>query len=209
MHNKGLLIVISGPSGAGKGTIIKELIKKGKFWLSVSATTRAPRNGEIDGKSYYFLTREQFEERLRLNDFLEHAEVYGNFYGTPKSNVMERIDNGEDVILEIDIQGALKVKEAYPEGVFIFILPPSMEELKKRIIKRGSETTESLMTRFKSAYKEINYVSKYNYAVTNDTVEVAAEKIESILVAERCRVDRLKDHILDSKEGIIHEQLYD
>lgn len=206
---KGLLIVISGPSGAGKGTICKTLLKENDFWISVSATTRQPRSGEVDGTNYYFLTKEEFKKRINCDDFLEYAEVYGNYYGTPKSNALKAIENGRDVILEIDIQGALKVKESYPEGVFIFILPPSMEELKNRIINRGSETPESLMTRFKSAYKEINYVSKYNYAVVNDTVEEAVKKIHSIIVAERCRVDRVKDKILDSKEGIIHEQLYD
>lgn len=206
---KGLLIVISGPSGAGKGTICKTLLKENDFWISVSATTRQPRSGEVDGTNYYFLTKEEFKKRIDYDDFLEYAEVYGNYYGTPKSNALKAIENGRDVILEIDIQGALKVKESYPEGVFIFILPPSMEELKNRIINRGSETPESLMTRFKSAYKEINYVSKYNYAVVNDTVEEAVKKIHSIIVAERCRVDRVKDKILDSKEGIIHEQLYD
>ncbi|MTK12216.1 MAG: guanylate kinase [Clostridiaceae bacterium] len=206
---KGLLIVISGPSGAGKGTICKALLKENDFWISVSATTRQPRAGEVDGANYYFLTKEEFKKRIDYDDFLEYAEVYGNYYGTPKSNALKAIENGRDVILEIDIQGALKVKESYPEGVFIFILPPSMEELKNRIINRASETHESLMTRFKSAYKEINYVSKYNYAVVNDTVEEAVKKIHSIIVAERCRVDRVKDKILDSKEGIIHEQLYD
>lgn len=209
MNNKGLLIVISGPSGAGKGTICKELLKRNDFWISVSATTRSPRAGEIDGKNYYFLTREEFEERIEKDDFLEYASVYDNLYGTPKSNVMKEIEEGKDVILEIDIQGALKVKESYPEGVFIFILPPSMEELKNRIINRGSETQESLMKRFKSAYKEINFVSKYNYAVVNDEVLKATEKIEGILLAERCRVDRIKDSILDSKEEVIHEQFYD
>lgn len=209
MKNKGLLIVISGPSGAGKGTICKALMERNDFHISVSATTRNPRNGEVDGQSYYFLTREGFEDKISKDDFLEYAEVYGNLYGTPKSNVMEKLEEGKDVILEIDIQGALKVKEAYGEGVFIFILPPSMEELKRRIENRGSETQESLMTRFKSAYKEINFMSKYNYAVVNDEVSLAVEKIESILVAERCRVDRIKEKFLDSKEGIIHEQLYD
>lgn len=209
MKEIGLLIVISGPSGAGKGTICKALLDKNDFWLSVSATTRQPREGEVHGKNYYFIDREEFLSRIKNNDFLEYAEVYGNFYGTPKSNVIEMLENGKDVILEIDIQGALKVKEVFPEGVFIFILPPSMEELKKRIIKRGSETPESLMTRFKSAYKEINYVSKYSYAVVNDTVEEAVKKIESIVIAERCRVDRMKDTILNSKEELIHEQLYD
>jgi len=148
-------------------------------------------------------------KKIEADDFLEYAEVYGNFYGTPKSKVEEMLLSGKNVILEIDIQGALKVKENSKEGIFVFILPPSMEELKQRIIKRGSETTESLMTRFKSAYQEINYVSKYNYAVVNDQVEEAVKKIEAILTAEKCRVDRIKENILDSKEGVIHEQLYD
>ena len=177
--------------------------------ISVSATTRSPRNGEVEGVNYYFMSKENFKEKIEANDFLEYAEVYDNFYGTPKSNVEELLANGKDVILEIDIQGALKVKENTEEGVFIFILPPSMEELKARIIKRGSEPPESLMNRFKSAYKEINFISRYNYAVVNDEVETAVEKLEAIISAEKCRVDRIKHSILDSKEGIIHEQLYD
>lgn len=210
MSKKGVLLVISGPSGAGKGTICKALLDKYKdIYLSVSATTREPRAGEVHGVNYFFKTKEEFLQKVEEGDFLEHAEVYGNYYGTPKSSVQKMLDEGRDVILEIDIQGALKVKENCEEGIFIFILPPSMEELKQRIIRRGSETPESLMTRFKSAYKEINYISKYNYAVVNDEVDVAVTKLEAIIAAEKCRVDRMKNKILDSKEGFIHEQLYD
>jgi guanylate kinase len=177
--------------------------------MSVSMTTRNPRIGELDGVNYFFVDKDKFEYMIGNNGFLEYACVYDNYYGTPKAYVLDMLDKGKDVILEIDIQGALKVKEAYDEGVFIFILPPSMEELKNRIKKRGSETEESLLKRFKSAYKEINYVSKYNYVVVNDTVDNAVEKLESIIVAEKCRVDRHKDSILYSKEGILHDQFYD
>lgn len=206
MNKKGILIVISGPSGAGKGTICKALLEKNNdLFLSVSATTREPRKGEVHGVNYYFMNKEDFKKKVEENDFLEWAEVYGNYYGTPKSNVNEMLNAGKNVILEIDIQGALKVKENCEDGVFIFILPPSMEELKNRIINRGSETPESLMRRFTSAYQEINYISKYNYGVINDTVEKAVEKIENILSAEKCRVDRIKDDILDSKEVFLNE----
>lgn len=209
MKDKGLLIVISGPAGAGKGTICKSLISRNEYWLSVSATTRSPRKGEEDGKSYFFMTKEDFLKKVDQDDFLEYAEVYGNYYGTPRSKVIDALNDGKDVILEIDIQGALKVKENYPEGIFIFILPPSMDVLKQRLVNRGSETPESLMTRFKSAFKEINFVSKYNYAVVNDEVEKAAKKIESIIVAEKCSVDRIKDTILNSEEGILNEKFND
>ncbi|MBZ9635871.1 guanylate kinase [Clostridium sp. FP1] len=203
MMSKGQLIVISGPSGAGKGTVCKAILEKNNFWVSVSATTRCPRKDEIDGTNYYFITKEEFLQKIEKDDFLEYAEVYGNFYGTPKSEVLKVLDSGRDVILEIDIQGALKVKTAYPNGLFIFILPPSMEELKNRITNRGSETPESLITRFTSAHKEISFVSKYDYAVVNDTVSTACLKIKSIIIAERCRVDRMNGDFL--KEEIINE----
>ena len=190
--NRGLLFVISGPSGAGKGTICSAYLKDAQnTWLSVSATTRSPRAGETEGTSYFFLDRAEFLEKLDQGDFLESAEVYGNFYGTPKSRVEEKLEMGYDVILEIDIQGALKVQENTKDGIFIFILPPTMEELKQRIIRRGSETPESLIRRFESAFEEINYISKYNYAVINTTVEEALGNVRAIVQAEKCRVDRV------------------
>lgn len=194
--NKGILFIISGPSGAGKGTICKAYMEQAKAaYLSVSATTRAPRDGEIDGESYYFLTREEFEKRIAEDDFLEYAEVYGNLYGTPRSIVEEKLEMGYDVILEIDIQGALKVQQNTVEGIFIFILPPTMEELKRRIIGRGSETPESLIKRFGAAFQEINYVSQYNYAVVNTTVEEALDNVSAIIKAEKCRVSRVIKNI--------------
>lgn len=196
MRVKGQLLVISGPSGAGKGTVCKSLLEKNDIWISVSATTRKPRNGEIDGVNYFFIDKDEFLAKIDSNDFLEYAEVYGNYYGTPKSKVFDVLESGKDVILEIDIQGALKIKSAYPDGVFIFILPPSMEELRYRITNRGSETPESLKTRLNSAYEEISFASKYDYAVINDEVNEAVKKIESIITAEKCRVYKIKDEIL-------------
>ncbi|MBE3592747.1 MAG: guanylate kinase [Thermoanaerobacter sp.] len=201
---KGLLIVLSGPSGAGKGTICKALMEKeNNLKLSISATTRQPRSGEIEGKNYFFKSEEEFEKMIENDSFLEWAKVYGHYYGTPKDFVIKNLEEGNDVVLEIDIQGALKIKEKFPEGVFIFILPPSMEELKNRIKKRGTETEEEIIKRFKSAYVELNYVSRYNYVVINDSVEEAVEKIRAIIIAEKCRVDRNKDLCLEIKEELV------
>lgn len=193
---KGLLLVISGPSGAGKGTICKELLRRDKDMnLSISATTREPRRGEEDGVNYFFIERDKFKNMIENDEFLEHAEVYSNFYGTPKQWVLDKLEQGEDVLLEIDIEGALNVKEIYPDGVFTFIMPPSMEELKNRIEKRATETKEAMIERLESAYKEIEYVFKYDYAVLNDEVDSAVDNIQAILKAEQCKVNRQRDII--------------
>lgn len=194
----GLLIVISGPSGVGKGTVCKRLLNDNdRIHLSISATTREARAGEIDKVSYFFIDKPKFETMIENEEFLEYAYVHGNYYGTPKDYVLDKIEKGNDVLLEIDIQGALKVKEIYPDGVFIFILPPSMEELKKRIINRGTEDNDTIEKRFMAAYKEIEYVFKYDYAIFNDEIELAVKRIESIIDAERYKVNRQIDIIKD------------
>lgn len=189
-EHKGKLFIISGPSGAGKGTICKRLIEETKVEISVSMTTRLPREGEVEGKSYYFTTKEAFLKEVAAEGFLEWAEVYGNYYGTPKAKVDEKLAAGIDVVLEIDIQGALNVKEVYPEGIFIFILPPSMAELRKRITGRGSETEESLHLRLSQTLKEVSYIDKYDYCVVNGELEEAVARVKSIVVAEHSRVSR-------------------
>ena len=191
---RGLLIVVSGASGTGKGTVCKKILSDlPEVAYSISATTRAPRPGEVDGKEYYFLSVEEFKSWIADGKFLEHAEVYGNFYGTPLNKIEERLNRGEDILLEIDVQGALNVKRKCPEGVYIFLLPPSLEELKRRIEGRGTETPESLSRRMKNALAEINVGLEYDYVVVNDSIENAVEKIKAILTAERLKVSRNED----------------
>ncbi len=205
----GTLIVLSGPSGAGKGTICNELLKQvDTLSLSISMTTRSPRGNEVDGKDYYFVTKEQFEEDIKKGNFLEYAKVHGdNYYGTPKRKVEESLASGKDIILEIDIQGALEVKEKMEESIFIFIMPPSMRELKDRLIKRNTESKDKIIERFKNAYKEINEVTKYNYIVINDEIQNAVDKVKAIILAEKCRVDRIEDFELNNEEELLHELL--
>lgn len=189
----GLLVVISGPSGAGKGTICSRLKEEFKdLKVSVSATTRKPREGEEEGISYFFINEEDFIKRINNDEFLEYAKVYGNYYGTPKSEVFRQIEEGNDIILEIDIQGALQVKKNYPKGVFIFILPPSLSELNKRIENRGTDSKEVIMKRMQCAYDELNYAFEYDYVVVNDEVETAVDKIKHIIFAEKNRAVRKK-----------------
>ena len=184
----GKLFILSGPSGAGKGTICKALLAETDLELSVSMTTRTPRAGETDGESYYFVSKDEFLRKIEASGFLEYAEVYGNFYGTPKQPVIDKLSAGTDVILEIDMQGALKVKENYPDGVFIFILPPSMSELRKRLTGRGTETAEAIEMRLGETLKELSYIDKYDYCVVNGQLEEAVARVKAIVTAEHSRV---------------------
>ena len=205
---QGQLIVVSGPSGAGKDTIVGKVLEKNKkVWLSVSATSRKPRNGEKEGENYFFLTKEEFEKKIKDNYFLEYAEYVGNYYGTPKEKIIEKLEEGLDVILVIEIQGAMKIKELIPEALFIFIMPPSEKELLKRLKNRKTDEKEKIVERFNAAYREINEVTKYNYVVVNDDLEEAVEKVEAIMKAEKCRVDRIEEMLVANKEEIIHEFL--
>ena len=203
---KGLLVVVSGPSGAGKGTICQALLEKTPLAYSVSATTRKPRAGEVDGKSYYFLSVEAFEEMIEKDELLEWAKVYDNYYGTPLKKVEEKLAAGEDILLEIDTQGAMKVREKFPEGVYIFILPPSLAELERRIRGRDTETEDVLKKRLAAAIDEIEEGRRYKYVVTNDEVDGAVDSVCAILAAERRLVARngeLFDEIEKGREDPI------
>ena len=207
---RGTLIVISAPSGAGKGTVISKLLEKeNNLWLSVSATSRAPRTNDIEGVKYYFYSKEEFEGKIKEGYFLEYAEYAGNYYGTPKEFIEEKLNKGIDVILEIEIQGAMQIKNLIPESIFIFIMPPTLQELKRRLVGRNTDSKEKIIERFKIAYKEINEVSKYNYVVVNDEVDNAVRKIQAIIKAEKCRVDRIEEVLLSNEEEYIHELLVD
>ena len=187
-QHSGKLFILSGPSGAGKGTICKELLAQTDLELSVSMTTRAPREGEIHGVHYFFVSEDEFVDRINNDGFLEHAQVYGRRYGTPKEPVIEKLERGIDVILEIDIQGALKVKENYPDGVFIFILPPSMAELRKRLTGRGTEKAEAIEMRLGETLKELSFIEKYDYCVVNGELDEAVARVKSIVIAEHSKV---------------------
>lgn len=190
----GLLIVLSGPAGVGKGTVCTALRSRmPELVYSVSATTRQPRPGEIDGINYFFKTKDQFLQMIEQDALLEHAEYVGNYYGTPRDFVEETLNSGKNVILEIEVQGAMKVKEKFPQAIMVFLLPPSLDELKSRITGRGTESIDTIKTRMNVAVEELSLLAHYDYAVLNDEIEIACDKIRSIIIAENCRRDKLPE----------------
>ncbi|MGA9172673.1 MAG: guanylate kinase [Thermoactinomyces sp.] len=189
---EGLLIVVSGPSGVGKGTVCSALRKKmPELTYSISATTRPPRETEVDGVNYFFKTVSEFKEMIKNDELIEWAQYVGNYYGTPRRFVEETLAAGKDILLEIEVQGAMQVREKFPQGIFIFLVPPSFEDLKRRILNRGTETETSLAHRLDAANDELKQIERYDYVVINDEVEQACERIRAIIIAEHCRKDRL------------------
>lgn len=207
MTKRGLLIVLSGPSGVGKGTVRAAIFSKGeqKFVYSISATTRKPRTGETDGVDYFFKTREEFEQMIQNKQLLEYAEYVGNYYGTPLEYVENTLAKGKDVFLEIDVQGAIQVRELMPEGVFIFLTPPDLNELESRIVNRGTDSDEVIAKRMKTAREELELMKYYDYSVVNDTVDNAVQKIEAIIQTEHLRIIRNLDTI-EELEEILDEE---
>lgn len=192
--DKGLLIVLSGPSGVGKGTVRKAIFQDPEvdFVYSISVTSRKKRKGEVDGVDYFFKTREEFEEMIKNDELLEYTEYVGNYYGTPVDYVMKTLDSGRDVFLEIEVEGAKQVRKKFPDGLFIFLIPPSFHELENRIKRRGTETEELIQSRLAVAREELKMMSLYDYVVENDKVENAVEKIKAIVMAEHCRRTRVE-----------------
>ena len=198
---QGRLFVISGPSGTGKGTICSKLLESGDFELSVSMTTRRPREGEVHGVSYYFVTHEEFQKTVDEGGLLEWARIYANSYGTPKAPVLKKLSEGKDVILEIEMQGAMQVKQNYPQAVLIFVLPPSLAELKKRLTSRGTESPEQIEMRTKATLSEIATIKDYDYFIINDRLDSAIEDVRAIIRAEHLRVEGQAEEIFKRYEN--------
>lgn len=192
MNKNGKLYVFTGPSGTGKGTILSQVLKQdARLFLSVSATTRAPREGEIHGGHYYFLDKQTFENKINNGEFLEYAQYVGNYYGTLEEPVNEQLKNGNDVILEIEVQGAMQIHEKRPDAVMIFVAPPSIEELERRLVGRGTENPEKVAARMKTAEEELKQADKFDYIIVNDDLDCAIADLLAILRAERCRNSKL------------------
>ncbi len=201
MKIKGVMAVVSGPSGVGKGTICTCLAEKyDDFFLSISATSRSPRPNEIDGVHYYFKTQQEFDEMIENDQLLEYARYVGKSYGTPKKPCMEHIEKGENVILEIEVQGGTKVKEKEPNTIMIFVVPPSLEELESRLRGRGTETEEAIKQRLSRAKEELKLMKNYDYIVVNDSVEEAAERIRSIMIAESFKTENMINTVKEELE---------
>ena len=203
MNQRGILVVVSGFSGSGKGTLMKALLERyDNYALSISATTRQPRAGEENGREYFFVTKEQFQEMIREDQLIEYAQYVDNYYGTPKAYVEKQMDAGKDVILEIEIQGALKVKEQFPETLLVFIMPPSAEELKRRLVGRGTETEEVIQSRLERAVKESEGIERYDYLLVNDDVERCSEEMHRLIQIQHNRAENCLEFI-----GRIQEEL--
>lgn len=196
MSRKGILMVLSGFSGAGKGTLVKGLLGKyDNYALSVSATTRRPRPGEVDGREYFFRSVEEFERMIEENAFIEYAKYVDNYYGTPKEYVQQKLNEGKDVILEIEIQGALKVKKEFPDTLLLFVMPPSAEQLRERLIGRGTESEDVIASRLATAVKEAEGIEAYDYLVINDDLDTCISQLHEIIQSEHYRVDRNQEMI--------------
>ena len=203
MNDQGILVVVSGFSGAGKGTLMKALLEKyHNYALSISATTRKPRVGEVDGREYFFATRERFEEMIAKEELIEYAQYVDNYYGTPRQYVFQQMADGKDVILEIEIQGALKIKEKFPEALLLFVLPPSADVLKERLIGRGTESMEVIQARLHRASEEAAGMNSYDYILVNDKVDVCVEEMHQLIQAQHNRVSSNLDFIEQMKQEL-------
>lgn len=208
MKDEGVLLVVSGPSGAGKGTICDALRKlHPEICYSISVTTRAPRNGEVEGESYFFTSVKKFQRMIEEDAFLEYARVYDNFYGTPCRQVLDLVKDGKTVLLEIDIQGAMQVKQKYPQGIFIYIVPPSLAELSHRLHTRDTDSEEVIRKRLNKVTEELALAHQYDYIVVNDRLEEAVDKVRAIMVAERCKLSRNKEQINTIFEKYIRKEV--
>ena len=205
MDQKGILIVVSGFSGAGKGTLMKELLRRhpDTYALSISATTRSPREGEVDGREYFFISTEEFEKMIAQDELIEYARYVENYYGTPRGYVEEKLGQGKDVILEIEIQGALKVKKAFPDTLLLFVTPPSASELKSRLVGRGTETMDVIRSRMDRACEEAQGMENYDYLIVNDDLDTCVEEMHSIIRAEHRKISRNAQFMEKIKEDLI------